>query len=171
MNMWQLILFKNFPPMRRQRYCCEWLKEKGGLGRLVVTGIRWEESPRRSRRRMTEVCYRNSTTTYLHPIIDWTKDDIWAFIHEQELPYCSLYDEGFERLGCILCPLANNPKRDAERWPKIAAQYIRTFDKLIRQRQEQGKILRDYTTGEEMFNWWIKRNTKKDPKEQMVLFE
>lgn len=115
MTMFQLILHKRWPPMRTMRYCCEWLKECGGDGRLVVTGIRAEESPRRRRRQMVEACTQGRSKRYLHPIIDWTEHDVWAFIREQEMPYCSLYDEGFKRIGCILCPLARAPERDAAR--------------------------------------------------------
>lgn len=43
-NMWQLIEKKGFPPTRLVRYCCEELKEHGGVGRVKVTGVRWEES-------------------------------------------------------------------------------------------------------------------------------
>lgn len=35
------------PPTRIARYCCSELKERGGTGRVVVTGVRWSESQRR----------------------------------------------------------------------------------------------------------------------------
>lgn len=47
LSMWRLIEKKMFPPTRLQRYCCSELKECGGKGRLVVTGVRWDESVRR----------------------------------------------------------------------------------------------------------------------------
>ena len=43
-SMWDLIVEKMFPPTRLVRYCCERLKERGGQGRVKVTGVRWEES-------------------------------------------------------------------------------------------------------------------------------
>lgn len=46
-TMWNLILKKLMPPTRLVRYCCEWLKEGGGDGRKVVTGVRWAESASR----------------------------------------------------------------------------------------------------------------------------
>lgn len=45
---WDLIVKKMMPPTRLIRYCCEELKERGGQGRLVMTGVRWAESQRRS---------------------------------------------------------------------------------------------------------------------------
>lgn len=47
MSMAQLIVKKKFPPTRIARYCCEVLKERGGKGRMKVTGVRWAESPNR----------------------------------------------------------------------------------------------------------------------------
>lgn len=46
-SMWNLIPKKTLPPTRMVRYCCEKLKEASGKGRIVITGVRWAESPRR----------------------------------------------------------------------------------------------------------------------------
>lgn len=46
-SMWSLIPKKSMPPTRIVRYCCQYLKENGGAGRLKVTGVRWAESVRR----------------------------------------------------------------------------------------------------------------------------
>lgn len=46
-TMWNLIPWKLMPPMRNVRYCCEFLKEDGGDGRMTITGVRWAESTNR----------------------------------------------------------------------------------------------------------------------------
>lgn len=46
-TMWNLIPWKLMPPTRLSRYCCEFLKEDGGDGRMTITGVRWEESRNR----------------------------------------------------------------------------------------------------------------------------
>lgn len=46
-TMWSLIPEKRMPPTRIVRYCCAFLKEMGGQGRVVVTGVRWAESTNR----------------------------------------------------------------------------------------------------------------------------
>lgn len=48
-TMWNLIPKKSMPPTRVVRYCCAYLKETGGKGRLKVTGVRWAESTRRKK--------------------------------------------------------------------------------------------------------------------------
>jgi phosphoadenosine phosphosulfate reductase len=140
LSMFQLIEKKMTPPTRIIRFCCEALKETGGVGRMVATGIRWQESNKRAKRRMVESCNKSAGKTYLHPVIDWTTDDVWQFIREYDIPYCSLYDEGFKRLGCIMCPMQGTKGmlRDAERWPKYAAAYKRALNNT------------GYT-----FDWWV----------------
>ena len=54
-TMWQLIEKQLMPPTRLVRYCCSELKEKGGNGRFVITGVRWAESAKRKNiRKMVE---------------------------------------------------------------------------------------------------------------------
>lgn len=48
LTMWELIVKKGMPPTRFARYCCSELKEKGGRGRVKITGVRWAESKNRA---------------------------------------------------------------------------------------------------------------------------
>jgi phosphoadenosine phosphosulfate reductase len=96
-TMWQIIEKKEMLPNIFMRYCCQLLKENGGNGRRVITGIRHEESPRRAKRNMVERCMTNKTKHYLHAIIDWTEADVWEFIKGNKIEYCRLYDEGLKR--------------------------------------------------------------------------
>lgn len=173
-TMWSLIADHTIPPTRKARYCCNSLKEPGGSGRVVVTGVRWAESANRKEthdvvslrgkpkktkqladdigvdykvnkhgavilnddndeaRRMVEQCYR-TRKTMVNPIVDWSEDEVWEFLNTYNIQHCSLYDEGFTRLGCIGCPLAGskNMRRDFERWPKYREMYVRALQKMI----------------------------------------
>lgn len=46
-TMWNIIETHTIPPTRNARYCCADLKESGGKGRVVITGVRWYESVKR----------------------------------------------------------------------------------------------------------------------------
>lgn len=48
-TMWNLIPWKLMPPTRIVRYCCQFLKEDGGDGRMTITGVRWAESTNRKK--------------------------------------------------------------------------------------------------------------------------
>lgn len=93
-------------------------------------------------RRMLEHCYRTQKTM-VNPIVDWTDEDVWDFLNENNIPHCCLYDEGYTRLGCIGCPLAGTKQmlRDFERYPKYKEAYIRAFQRMIDNHPGQIKIL------------------------------
>jgi len=172
-TMFQLIIKKGIVPTRRKRFCCELLKETGGEGRHVVLGVRWAESYGRSKRKMVEACFKDSRKFYIRPIIDWSTEDVWTYIRSNNLAYPSLYDEGFERLGCVLCPMAGTRQKlmEAKRWPKIALAYKNTINKIVRQRIKKGLLGNSYLdTGEKLYNWWIYKQDKKRD-DQTVLFE
>jgi phosphoadenosine phosphosulfate reductase len=161
MSMWQLIVKKKLPPTRMVRYCCEVLKERGGDQgeRTVTTGVRWSESAGRRKRwrGMVQNCRNIVGKVYLMPIIDWTDEDIWQHIRANKLPYCSLYDEGFKRLGCVMCPMTG-PKHiqmEMERWPKIAEAYKRAILKSWEVNKLGDHVGGKWKSGEDMWNWWI----------------
>lgn len=53
-TMWSLIAQRNMPPTRLVRYCCQTLKETGGKGRAIATGVRRSESVARSGRKFAQ---------------------------------------------------------------------------------------------------------------------
>jgi phosphoadenosine phosphosulfate reductase len=176
-TMWRLIPKCKVPPTRKIRYCCDHLKETGGVGRFVVTGVRWAESSKRKNNRAglelnsrkgkhllddpdnpaNELMARTCPTKgkhILNPIIDWDDEEVWEFIHRYNVPYCKLYDEGFKRLGCIGCPLSSHQKEELERYPKIKQAYLRAFKRMLENRTGGG-TKEDWKTPEEVMEWWI----------------
>src|SRR4030043_1984045 len=94
MTIWKAMLLPAYGtlPQRQMRWCCALLKEQV-RGGFIVMGIRWQESlGRRGKRRLFEVCRKDGTTFFLNPIIDWTDREVWEYIHQNNIPYCSLYD-------------------------------------------------------------------------------
>lgn len=167
MSMWALIRKEGMLPLRQMRFCCRALKERGGTGRLVVTGVRWGESGRRSKRQMVEACYRDKTKKYLHPIIDWPTDAVWEYIREREVPYCKLYDPPYnrKRVGCVLCPMTRDIARQMELWPRLCKAWERagmaTFGP-----DSPGE------TPEEYWQWWLDRDApSRKATDDPVLFE
>jgi len=167
-TMWQLIVENGMPPLRQMRYCCRILKERGGEDRFKMTGVRWAESPKRKEQRdEIEGCFRESKGT-LNPIVSWSDSQVWQYIKDRNLRYCKLYDEGWKRLGCVLCPNADQ-QAQAKRWTKLADAYkracVRAYDKAI----EEGKK-RSWDSGEEMYYWWISGQPSQEDKHSMEMF-
>lgn len=99
-------------PLRQARWCCAYLKEKGGTGRTVVTGIRAQESAKRSKRGCYEKDFKDKTKIFLNIILRWSEVDVWEYIKQYELPYCELYDRGWKRIGCLGCPMVTWKERE-----------------------------------------------------------
>lgn len=62
----------------------------------LLVGIRWDEHEARS---TEEYFSPRENHTRIHPILHFSEDDVWNYIKTHEVPYCSLYDQGYRSLG------------------------------------------------------------------------
>ena len=107
-------------------------------------------------RRFVERCYR-TTSTMINPIIDWTTSDVWEFLHHYGCEGNPLYQCGFSRVGCVGCPLGGykHMKKEFALYPKYKENYIRTFDRMLAKRIEDGKPQLSWGSGKDVFTWWV----------------
>lgn len=154
-------------PTRLARWCCERYKENTGNGLCKIIGVRAEESVRR-KGLWKQVNANRHGGIIIAPIVYWTDADVWRYIHENNLPYCKLYDEGFTRLGCIGCPLAGprHQRKEFDRWPrfeKLWWQYtIKFWNKWhgVPRRDGGRRFFEDFQTPEAYFAWWLSGKAK-----------
>ena len=167
-TMWTLISNRTIPPTRLNRYCCDELKERtGDKGDTVFTGVRWEESRKRSTQKMVNFW---KDKKMVRPIVDWTEEEVWSYIISNNIPYCELYDKGWDRVGCIGCSLGKNQVKELEAYPKYKQMYINSFNRMIEYRKlhyaEKGEEIKEgsWETGLDIYNWWIgqTKNIKTD---------
>lgn len=114
-------------------------------------------------RRTTEFCMRTGRML-VNPIIDWDEDDVWDFLNSYGIEHCSLYDEGFKRLGCIGCPMSNLQQHEFERWPKYKEMYRRAFAKMLEEREKRN-LVTSYKTADDVMTWWMRKDKGKNKKE------
>ena len=79
-------------------------------------------------------CISGKESILISPIIHWTEQDVWEFLNKvMEVPHCSLYDEGWHRLGCIGCPMSSAKQKQIEnmRYPHVKRNWIKAI-KAIR---------------------------------------
>ena len=133
------------PPAKDFRWCCKVCKLasagdlKTGKGTcslsekesanavayLTIDGKRKHESFSRARIAASETNPFVPAQLNIFPIRDWRALEVWLYIHWRGLSYNPLYDLGFERVGCWLCPsaLAAEYARVKELHPEMHARW------------------------------------------------
>lgn len=182
MSIYDMAFNKRFLPTQKIRWCCAEFKEMSGAGTVTIIGIRHTESSKRSKRKELETtnkkfvgnfdqfsnhkekmvaCINGKDKIMLSPIIDWTEHDVWNYLNDRKIKHCKLYDEGYNRIGCVLCPMATYRQKvhDISKFPHVKRNWIRVIRRLINSGyiSTTGKYACDPTTKDEefIFDWWI----------------
>jgi phosphoadenosine phosphosulfate reductase len=82
-----------------------------------VSGIRREQSPSRAGARKVERSERYGVWK-IQPLADWSENDVWRYIVQNNIPYNPLHDVGYRSIGCIPCTRPTRPDEEerAGRW-------------------------------------------------------
>jgi phosphoadenosine phosphosulfate reductase len=78
-----------------------------------VTGLRREQSPTRADAEHVEWDEPHGLWKF-NPLADWTERDVWDYIHEHDLPYNPLHDQGYSSIGCAPCTMPGSGREG--RW-------------------------------------------------------
>lgn len=162
-------------PTMNKRWCCAEFKEVSGAGKVTLIGIRREESAKRSKRNEVEMdrykfsgsfdqwsdhlekmvtCVGGKDKILVSPILYWTSRDVWEFLNSNGIPHCSLYDKGYKRIGCILCPMSGHKQKVKELrdFPHVKTNWIKAIEWLRENKWTDTSLSKD---SEMAFNWWI----------------
>lgn len=157
-TMYQLILKEKMLPTRQARFCCKYLKERQGVNAVVITGITSGESAKRKKRKSIEMsCIKGQDKVFVHPIMNWTRNDVLTFLKNNNIKICDLYSRQI-RIGCIGCPMdLRRMRKDFNfYYPNFKLAYINTIKKLI----YMGKYS-EFENAEDVINWWMSGLSKK----------
>ncbi|KAA6299990.1 MAG: Thioredoxin-dependent 5'-adenylylsulfate reductase [Candidatus Ordinivivax streblomastigis] len=135
-------------PFNVSEKCCDFLKKKPfekfrkKTGLHPVIGTMASESRLRFQKWLKHGC--NSFETNLiasYPLSIWTEEDVWAYIRRFKIPYCSIYDMGIKRTGCMFCSFGCHIKGDRrfyflkENKPKIYEHFMKMGNNGITYRE------------------------------------
>ena len=102
---------------------------------------------------------RKHKSLIVNPIYEWTDEDVWGYIKENNISYNPLYDMGYKRVGCVLCPMARKAMKvqDEINFPGIRDNYIKAFERMLEKRRKQGKGegIGQWKDAESIYRWWI----------------
>ncbi len=122
----QLVHEKGFYSFREsvenRRECCQ-IRKVEPLRRSLagmkawMTGLRRDQAVTRSDTQAVEWDEGNGLLK-VNPLVDWTNEQVWEYVHANEVPYNRLHDQGFPSIGCAPCTRAIKPGEDvrAGRW-------------------------------------------------------
>jgi len=159
-SFWGLIKRK-FPPLRTKRWCCDYLRKYPSRNiplRNRIMGLRIEESNKRADRPRIDRNLREKTVVF-KVIFLWKEWAVWEFIERHGLSYPGLYDEGWPRVGCVVCPFLCGPNmkqvmRNRERWPGQYRAFEHAVTEWFLAKKAQGANLRERTPEEYLDNWY-----------------
>ena len=175
MSIYDMAKKKGMLPTRMIRWCCAEFKEMSGAGKVTLIGIRHAESTRRSKRNEIETgdrkfsgnfdqwsehqekmvtCVGGKDKILVSPIIHWTEKDVWEFLNVQNIPHCSLYDNGYTRIGCVCCPMSsrNQKIKEIRDFPHVQRNWESTIQWLMQNKWTKTQQLKSKDLA---FKWWI----------------
>jgi phosphoadenosine phosphosulfate reductase len=94
-------------PWSGPEHCCSAAKVAAlertlGQAEGWITGLRREQGPTRAATELIERDEQRELWKY-NPLAHWSDRDLWRRIHERDLPYHPLHDQGYESIGCAPC--------------------------------------------------------------------
>ena len=170
------LIAQNGVPTMFNRWCCALFKETAGVGFVVLTGVRKEESSKRAK--YTDVariakakkdrgsvdldkmeanefrCVGGKDKFMVYPILEWTEKDVWDFIAMRGLPVNPCY-KTHKRVGCVFCPFARPKEIRAycETHPQLKAAFIHAIERYRERERDRQKL----PSAEDYFDWWLSR--------------
>ena len=83
-----------------------------------ITGLRRDQTQARRDASMFQIDAAHGNMLKINPLIEWSWDDVWSYIRENDVPYNSLLDRGYPSIGCEPCTRPVRPGEDmrAGRW-------------------------------------------------------
>jgi phosphoadenosine phosphosulfate reductase len=112
----------HFESIENRKRCCgirkiEPLKRALKPLKVWITGLRATQSVTRVDMPVVE-WDENFKVIKVNPLINWSEENVWDYIKENNVPYNKLHDQGFPSIGCAPCTRAIKPGEDirAGRW-------------------------------------------------------
>lgn len=131
-DFWKALKTRGLPT-KDDRWCCEMLKLEPVKQRLgpggpciTVQGNRAYESFARSNLPAVAPNPYFPDQVNISPILNWRALEVFLYIWWRELPCNPLYEMGFERVGCWICPamLESELERTRELYPDLVSRWM-----------------------------------------------
>jgi phosphoadenosine phosphosulfate reductase len=111
-----------YDSVEMRKECCR-VRKVEPLGRALAGKQAWITGQRRAQSTTrAELAVQEDDTAHgmakFNPLADWSEQDVWQYIRDNNVPYNSLHERGYPSIGCEPCTRAIQPGEDirAGRW-------------------------------------------------------
>lgn len=135
------------PPSTKMKWCCKTQKfspqnqlinERYPRGVLVINGIRKKESNIRSKFKRIQRNKMIPKQILAFPLLNWSSLDVWLYLLWKNIPYNSMYNHGFARIGCWACP--EKSLRDFKLVESVHPDLVKRLGRILRNYAQQIQI-------------------------------
>ncbi len=109
--------------IENRKECCRFRKieslRRALQGKAAwITGLRKSQSVTREEMQKVESDNFFGNIIKINPLRDWSEEEVWGYLKENNVPYNTLHDQGYPSIGCEPCTRAIKPGEDvrAGRW-------------------------------------------------------
>jgi len=133
-------------PFKISEQCCDYLKKKpaqlyeNSTNKIPFTGTMACESQMRA---MIQQCNSyEQKRPQSRPLLKWIPTDIWYYVKINKLKYCSLYDQGWERTGCMYCLFGIKMEKGINKFQRMSTTHPKQLNYFLN--KLQGKEVLDH---------------------------
>ena len=111
-----------YDSVENRKACChirkvEPLKRALAGNKAWITGMRRDQAVTRGGLEVSSFDADHSMQK-INPLLDWTNDEVWEYIKQNDVPYNKMHDRFYPSIGCAPCTRAVTPGEDIRsgRW-------------------------------------------------------
>ncbi len=129
--------------------CCNEMKKKPlkryakASGRFSYIGTMASESHLRIQQWLKTGCNAfDAKRPTSMPLSFWLESDVWEYLRRYKVPYCKVYDMGYERTGCIFCAFGAHLDTQPTRFQRLQKTHPKLWRYCMRDWEAGGLGLR-----------------------------
>jgi len=122
-------------PFEISERCCHWLKKRPSLnfnrmsGKFPFLGLRADDSILRQRLYLTSGCnVMDGKMSQGRPLAIWNDENIWGYIEQKNLGYCTIYNQGYDRTGCLFCGFGVHLEEQPNRFQRLQQTHPKLWE-------------------------------------------
>lgn len=111
------------------------LEEKCNL-KASLMGMRKDDPGARNLQPFTQTDPEWPQLMRVNPILNWSYSQVWKFLLKHNVPYCSLYDQGYTSIGSRSTTTQNLLLKD----PNNPSVYLPAYTLIDKSAEREGRV-------------------------------